>query len=164
VKVAESGQGWVYLGRAPKLAPFGRSDPQGKTCLIRAGKPGYATEERSFPFASLPPEVHIALRPSGSGADTHGYFGINFVAMTEEAIALAAQQAAYQKANEAAAQAEHERMMKSYKQLDGGRNSGFKTLSDSDLDFKTLEGDMEAMAAGAAARRGSLHLEVSLAA
>jgi len=84
LNVSDSGQGWIYLGRAPATARFWRTDPKLKSCLIRAGKPGYATEERSFPFESLPPEVHIPLRPWGSGEDTHGYLGISFVAMTEE--------------------------------------------------------------------------------
>ena len=84
LKVSDSGKGWVYLGRAPKPARFAHSDPKLKSCLIRASKPGYVTEERTFPFESLPPQVHIALQESGSGQDTHGYLGIRYVQVTEE--------------------------------------------------------------------------------
>jgi hypothetical protein len=84
VNVSDSGKGWVYLGRAPKPASFGHSDAKDKSCLIRASKPGYVTEERSFAFAALPGQVHIPLRQSGSDQDTHGYLGINFVPVTEE--------------------------------------------------------------------------------
>ena len=71
------------------------------------------------------------------------------LAAKQKAAALAAQQAAaQQKAQAAAAQAEYERMMKSYKQLDGSGGVAFKTLSDSSLAMKTLDG-MEALAANA---------------
>ena len=84
LKVSDSGQEWSYLGRAPQPALFAHRDPKLKSCLIRASKPGYATQERSFPFESLPPEVHIVLQASGSGQDSHGYLGIRYVQMTEE--------------------------------------------------------------------------------
>ena len=84
MKVSDSGKGWVYLGRAPKPARFAHSDPNPKSCLIRASKPGYVTEERTFPSESLPPQVRISLRESGSGQDTHGYLGIRFEQVTEE--------------------------------------------------------------------------------
>jgi hypothetical protein len=71
------------------------------------------------------------------------------LAAQQKAFAIARQQAMLKKARDAAAQAEYEKMMQSYKQLDGGPGAGFKTLSDSDLGFKTLDGDMEALAAGA---------------
>ena len=68
----------------------------------------------------------------------------------QKAAALAAQQAAaQQKAQAAAAQAEYERMMKSYKQLDSSGGVAFKTLSDSSLAMKTLDGDEETLAANA---------------
>lgn len=68
----------------------------------------------------------------------------------KKAAALAAQQAAaQQKAMAAAAQAEYERMMKSYKQLEGSDGVAFKTLSDSNLAMKTLDGDAETLAANA---------------
>jgi S1-C subfamily serine protease len=46
--------------------------------LIRASKPGYATEEKSFPFESLPAKVHIVLRPSDSAQDSHGFLGVRY--------------------------------------------------------------------------------------
>ena len=75
---------------------------------------------------------------------------------TQEALAaqqmaaeIAAQRnAEWQRAQEAKAQAEFERMMQSYKQLDGG-GVAFKTLSDSALSLKTLDGDAETLAANA---------------
>jgi hypothetical protein len=75
---------------------------------------------------------------------------------TQEALAaqqmaaeLAAQRnAEWQRAQEAKAQAEFERMMQSYKQLDGA-GVAFKTLSDSALSLKTLDGDAETLAANA---------------
>ena len=84
VNVSDSGNSWVFLGRAPKEARFRRSDPKHKFCLIRTSKPGYATEETSYPFESLPKEVHIKLRKSDSGQDSHGYLGIRYQLVTEE--------------------------------------------------------------------------------
>jgi len=67
----------------------------------------------------------------------------------QRAAEIAAQQnAEWQRAQEAKAQAEFERMMQSYKQLDGG-GVAFKTLSDSTLGLKTLGGDAETLAANA---------------
>lgn len=68
----------------------------------------------------------------------------------KKAAALAAKQAAaQQRAMAAAAQAQYERMMKSYKRLDGSGGVAFKTLSDSSLAMKTLDGDAETLAANA---------------
>jgi len=69
-------------------------------------------------------------------------------AAREEAIALARQQAE-QRAQQAAAQAKYEKMMQSYKPLDGAQGTAFKTLSNSDLALKTLDGDAETLAANA---------------
>ncbi len=72
------------------------------------------------------------------------------LAAQQQAAALAAQQAAAaQRAQAAAAQAEYERMMRSYKQLDGTQGAAFKTLSDSSLAMKSLDGDAETLAANA---------------
>ena len=72
------------------------------------------------------------------------------LAAKQKAAALAAQQAvAIQRAKDIAAQAEYEKMMRSYKQLDGSQGVAFKTLSDSTLGFKTLDGDAETLAASA---------------
>jgi len=78
VNLSESGKPWSFIGRAPSDARFGCTDPKLKLCLIRASKPGYATEEKSFPFVSLPAKVHIVLRPSASGQDSHGFFGVRY--------------------------------------------------------------------------------------
>lgn len=73
----------------------------------------------------------------------------NALAARQKAEALAAQQAAaLERAKAAAAQAEYEKMMRLYKQLDGG-GAAYKTLSSSNLAFKTLDGDAETMAANA---------------
>jgi len=72
------------------------------------------------------------------------------LAAQKQAAALAAQQAAAQKkADQMAAQAAYEQMMKSYKQLDNTQGAAFKTLSDSNLGYKSLDGDAEALAANA---------------
>lgn len=72
------------------------------------------------------------------------------LAAKQKAAALAAQQAAaWQRAKDIEAQAEYEKMMRSYKQLDGTQGVAFKTLSDSNLGFKTLDGDAETLAANA---------------
>ena len=72
------------------------------------------------------------------------------LAAQQKAAALAAQQAAaLQRAQEAAFQAEHNKMMQSFKQLDGSQGVAFKSLSDSTLAFKTLDGDAETLAANA---------------
>ncbi len=72
------------------------------------------------------------------------------LAAQQQAAALAAQQAATaQRAQAAAAQAEYEKMMRSYKQLDGTQGAAFKTLSDSNLAMKSLDGDAETLATNA---------------
>ena len=62
----------------------------------------------------------------------------------QKAAELAAQQAAEkaaeeQKIREAEAQAAHDKMMQSYKQLDGSQNLGMKTLNNDDLNLKTFD-------------------------
>jgi hypothetical protein len=64
----------------------------------------------------------------------------------QKAAALAALQAAEAKRM---AEAEHQKMMQSYKKLDGTNDAGFKSLSQSDLNFKTLDGETETLAANA---------------
>ena len=71
------------------------------------------------------------------------------LAEQQKAAELAAQYLAQKKAREAEEQAAFERMMSSYKQLEGAAAVDFKTLSDTTLSFKTLDGDMEALAANA---------------
>jgi hypothetical protein len=68
------------------------------------------------------------------------------LAEQQKAAALAAQYMAQKKAAEAAAQAAHEKMMESYKQLDGAQQAGYKGLSDSKMNFKTLDDSMGALA------------------
>jgi len=71
------------------------------------------------------------------------------LAAQQRAAELAAQRnAEWQRAQEAKAQAEFERMMQSYKRLDGS-GATFKTLSDTALSLKTLDGDAETLAARA---------------
>jgi len=84
VNVSDSGKRWVYIGRAPGNASFWCTEPKVKYCLIRASKPGYHTEEKSFQFESLPAEVHIELRKSDSVQDNYGYLGISFQIVTDE--------------------------------------------------------------------------------
>jgi hypothetical protein len=72
------------------------------------------------------------------------------LAAQQRAAALAARQAAeLERAKAIAAQAEFEKMMKSYKQLDGAQGAAFKTLSNSNLALKSLDGDAETLAANA---------------
>ena len=72
------------------------------------------------------------------------------LAAQQKAAALAAQQAAeLQRAQEAAFQAEHNKMMQSFKQLDGSQGVAFKSLTDASLAFKTLDDDPESLAADA---------------
>ena len=72
------------------------------------------------------------------------------LAAQQKAAALAARQAAeLQRAQEAAFQAEHNKMMQSFKQLDGTQGVAFKELSDSNLAFKNLDSDTETLAANA---------------
>ncbi|MBN2419867.1 MAG: hypothetical protein JXL81_10815 [Deltaproteobacteria bacterium] len=64
--------------------------------------------------------------------------------------ALAMQQALkLQKEKAAVAQAEYDKMMLMYKHLDGSQKVTYKSLSDSSLQFKGLDGDMETLAASA---------------
>jgi len=67
----------------------------------------------------------------------------------QKAAALAAQYLAQKKAKEVKDQVAYERMMQSYKQLEEAGDLSFKTLSISDLTFKTLDGELEDIAAGA---------------
>jgi hypothetical protein len=63
---------------------------------------------------------------------------------------LAAQQAAeQQRINEEIAQSEYDKMMQSYKLLDGSQDLKTKTLNSTNLDFKTLDGDAETLATNA---------------
>ena len=72
------------------------------------------------------------------------------LAAREKAAALAAQQAdELQKAKAAAAQAEFDKMMQSYKQLDGSQGAAYKSLSDINVGFKSPDDDAETLAANA---------------
>jgi len=64
----------------------------------------------------------------------------------------AAKQAALEKARAAAAQAEFEKMMRSYKKLGNAQNVTYKTLSDSNLSYKPLGNDVGSLAARAAGK------------
>lgn len=68
------------------------------------------------------------------------------LAAQQKAAELAAKKSAEQKAKEAAAQAEFEKMMQSYKQLDGQARA---TDPNAGLGLKTLDGDAEKLAAAA---------------
>ncbi|MDH5525609.1 MAG: hypothetical protein OEY01_16705 [Desulfobulbaceae bacterium] len=71
------------------------------------------------------------------------------LAAQQKAAALAAHQAAeWQRAKDAAFQAEHRKMLSSFKHSDGG-GVNFKGASDSELGFKALDGDLETLAADA---------------
>lgn len=63
------------------------------------------------------------------------------LAAKRKAAALAAQRAEYQRAKAAAAQAEFEKMMLAYKQLEGAQAVSLKTLSNTDLALKSLDDD-----------------------
>lgn len=124
--------------------PYYNSGAKSDGSKARSPKPGLTSRDINTMVAATLFESLLASTFADSGASEQ-----EALAAREKAIALARQQAAWKQAREAAAQAEHDRMMKSYKQLDGTQNTGFKTLSDSTVDFKTLDGDMETMAAGA---------------
>jgi hypothetical protein len=63
---------------------------------------------------------------------------------------LASQQAAeQQKIKEAIAQAEYEKMMKAYKLLEDSQDLKIKTLDNTNLEFKTLDGDAESLSTNA---------------
>jgi type II secretory pathway pseudopilin PulG len=71
------------------------------------------------------------------------------LAAQQKAAALAAQQAAMDREKAREAEAAYEKMMQSYKQLDDSQGVAFKTLSDSSMDFKTLDSDAETLEANA---------------
>lgn len=73
----------------------------------------------------------------------------DILAAQQRAAELAWQQEQERQAREAAAQAAYDKMMQSYKKLDDATPVSFKTISDSNLSFKTLDGEMETMAANA---------------
>ena len=62
-------------------------------------------------------------------------------AAQQEAAAYAAKQAQLQRVKAAAAQAEFEKMMRSYKKLDNTQEVTYKTLSDSNSGYKSLDND-----------------------
>ncbi|NWJ49532.1 MAG: hypothetical protein HXX14_20940 [Bacteroidetes bacterium] len=67
---------------------------------------------------------------------------------------IAAQQAALraaeqQRKQQAIAQAEYDKMMKSYKLLEGSQDLKIKTLNNTNVEFKTLDGNAENMSRGA---------------
>lgn len=69
-----------------------------------------------------------------------------------QAAALAAAQASEaQRYKDRTAQVEFMKMMQSYKQLDDSPGAAFKNLANTDLELKSLDGDAEALAAGARA-------------
>ncbi|MDO9262086.1 MAG: hypothetical protein Q7U08_09115, partial [Flavobacteriaceae bacterium] len=68
----------------------------------------------------------------------------------QQAEALAAAKAAEeQRIQEAIAQAKYNEMMKSYKLLDGTQSLGVKSLTNTNLDFKTLDGEAETLSVNA---------------
>jgi hypothetical protein len=64
----------------------------------------------------------------------------------QKAAAMAAEQ---QRIREAQAQADYDKMMQSYKALDDAQNFSIKTLDNSDIGFKTLDGDAESLSSEA---------------
>jgi hypothetical protein len=70
-------------------------------------------------------------------------------ARQKAAVLAAAQAAENKKAQDAIAQAEFEKMMRSYKQLGDSQSLGYKPLSDATLGYKILDGEMETLAANA---------------
>lgn len=64
----------------------------------------------------------------------------------QKAAAMAAEQ---QRIKEAKAQADYDKMMQSYKRLDDVQDFRIKTLDNSDISFKTLDGDAEALSSEA---------------
>ncbi|MBN1140841.1 MAG: hypothetical protein JXB25_03440 [Deltaproteobacteria bacterium] len=71
------------------------------------------------------------------------------LAEQQKAAELAAQYLAQKKAREAEEQAAFERMMSSYKQLEGAAAVDYKALSNTSLSFKILDGDQEGLAGNA---------------
>jgi hypothetical protein len=70
-------------------------------------------------------------------------------AAQQRAAELAWQQEQERQAREAAAQAAYEQMMQSYKMLSNSHQLGYKTISDTQIGFKTLESETELLAAAA---------------
>ncbi len=71
------------------------------------------------------------------------------LAAKQKAAEIARRQEELKRAKEAEDQAAFEKMMQSYKLLEDAPAVGYKTLSASDLEFKTLDGEMERLAAEA---------------
>lgn len=81
-------------------------------------------------------------------ADTSVANEQEILAAQKKAAEIAWKKAQQKKAEEAKAQAEYDKMMLSYKQLEGAGEVAFKTLSDSNLGLKGLE-DLEGLSASA---------------
>ncbi len=83
-------------------------------------------------------------------------------AQQREAELAAQRAAAQQRYNDSLAQNEYNTMMQSYKPLDGVQNLGTKSLSNTDLNFKSLDGDAETLASDARKQfEGGITLPVS---
>ena len=149
----------------PVCAYCGTSLPNGvhsPSCPYYAGAKTPAASSKSAPHAHGP-----SMKAMVAGALFESLLGSVFadssaseqqsLAAQQKAAALAAEQAARdsaqaaeaQRVQEAIAQAEYEKMMQSYKRLDGSQGTAFKQLSGSNLALKTLDGDAEMLAANA---------------
>lgn len=79
----------------------------------------------------------------------------------QQAATLAAQQAAIQKKlQEEKEQAEYDKMMQSFKALGGNQNLQIKSIGDSKLDFKKLDGEAETLSANARKQFDSLSIPI----
>lgn len=79
----------------------------------------------------------------------------------QQAAALAAQQAAIQKKiQEAKDQAEYDKMMQYFKPLGSSQNLQIKSIGDSKLDFKNLDGEAETLSANARKQFDSLSIPI----
>lgn len=123
-----------YAGSKP---PAGTGSPKGST-----RSPGADMK------AALVGNLFQSLLTSLFASDT----AEDKTAAAAQAAALAAAQAsAAQRNNDRIAQAEFMKMMQSYKQLDDSQGAAFKTLANTDLGLKSLDGDAETLAANARA-------------
>lgn len=161
----------LLLGPAFGPAPAGAQDPKPVCAYCGAPLPGgahspscpyYAPKAKKSggPKASGHPADMQAMivgtifgslleavfaDPAGGGQDAAAQQAAALAAQ-KQAAELAARKSAQKRAQEAAAQAEFEKMMQSYKQLDGAATA---TSPNAGLGLKTLDGDMENLAAGA---------------
>lgn len=113
--------------RSPVCVPIGGKGASGKS------KPPTTADFKTIVVGAMFQSILSSVFVDDSSNEKE------ILAAQQKAAEIAWKKAEQKRAEEAKAQAEYDRMMLSYKQLEGAGQVAFKTLSDSDLGLKGLE-------------------------